>query len=229
MADTSPLQQAYEKLDETRETIGNLLSDPKFSAFKNMAAASLTNLSNHFRSRSGSGLIDTARRKFEPLTPGTKEATGEVVEDLKTPAQLEGEQLNADVSALYEGFADRDTSEILDSVDETQLRGVAIMAGMPVTETQPDKLDVAFVEEVKQAIQTQVANKALTDNPDAVAQDEVKAINEELKQVEKEKAEVEKSISRARSAERKAELQAKVDEYNARQTELNAKLESLNP
>lgn len=76
------------------------------------------------------------------------------------------QELIARIDAVYPTFTGLGNDEILNSLDDLEIRGIAKKAGLPVTETNPEKIDGKFIDQVKDAItkneefkQTQLAAK----------------------------------------------------------------------
>ena len=74
-----------------------------------------------------------------------------------TREEQEIEELTISRDQLYDNFNTIEPDKILDSYPEIVIRAVAKKAGLPVTESNPKKIDIKYLEQIKAAI-TQVAN-----------------------------------------------------------------------
>lgn len=64
-------------------------------------------------------------------------------------------ELRQAVDKLYIDFPSLENKEITDTYGDIEIRGVAKKAGLPVTETQPAKIDAKFLNQIKAAIKKQ--------------------------------------------------------------------------
>ena len=87
----------------------------------------------------------------------------------KSPEQLAAEEMKAQAALLYPNFVAMENASILDSYDEYVIKFVAKMAGMVVSETIPKKVDVKYINLVKEAItKKQQLENLLTNGDDNV-------------------------------------------------------------
>jgi len=68
------------------------------------------------------------------------------------PKEEDVKILKNDVEAALTTFLERDSKDLLESLDHIVIRGVAKKAGMQVTILEPETLTVQFINEVKEAI-----------------------------------------------------------------------------
>jgi hypothetical protein len=74
------------------------------------------------------------------------------MKDIPTSKEVAAAELKTTLDALYPKFNSIDTPQLLDSYSDLELRGIAKMAGMQVTESKPKKIDARYVERIKEAI-----------------------------------------------------------------------------
>lgn len=89
-------------------------------------------------------------KKFGPIQVERREP--EAAPAVVNEKEVFRNELRKTRDAVWETFLDRPSDELLDSVDDIVLRAVAIKAGIPVTEENPDRLTIAFIDEIKQKI-----------------------------------------------------------------------------
>lgn len=75
------------------------------------------------------------------------------VEKIKTADQLAAEELTRQVDELLPNFLTIESSTLLDEQPDMVLRGIAKRAGLPVTEEEPEKMSVKYIDEIKTALQ----------------------------------------------------------------------------
>lgn len=71
--------------------------------------------------------------------------------------QNDSEELINKVNILEPLFLEIESDKLLDEHEDLVLRGVAKRAGLPVTETTPEKIDVAYINTIKEAIKEKAA------------------------------------------------------------------------
>lgn len=84
------------------------------------------------------------------------------IPNTRTAKELAGEELKATVTELFPQFLEIETDAIVDTYSDMEIRGVAKMAGLPVTETTPKNADATFVDQIKEAIKTKKEIEAKT-------------------------------------------------------------------
>ena len=71
---------------------------------------------------------------------------------LEGPNEVEEKELKLKVDELYPKFLITEADHLIDSLTDIEIRGVAKKAGIPVTETEPAKIDSKFITQIKTAI-----------------------------------------------------------------------------
>lgn len=71
----------------------------------------------------------------------------------QTQEEVEADELRTSAKKLYETFVATEPDALLDKNSEIEIRAVAKMAGLPVTETNPKKIDTKYIGVIKEAIQ----------------------------------------------------------------------------
>ena len=79
-------------------------------------------------------------------------AAGTDASKLLNVQQQEAEAIKQKLPALIKFFGESENDIIVDTVPENEVRFVAKFAGLPVTETQPEKVTAAFITQVKEAL-----------------------------------------------------------------------------
>ncbi len=69
----------------------------------------------------------------------------------KSRKELEAETIKEIADEVEKTFMERESHEIVDAVDDIVVRVIAKRAGIQVTETDPEKITIDFVEEIKAA------------------------------------------------------------------------------
>lgn len=72
-----------------------------------------------------------------------------------TSANPELDELKRKRDELYKIFAETETDQLIDKYPDIEVRAVAKKAGLPVTETNPAKISVKFINQIKDAIKKQ--------------------------------------------------------------------------
>lgn len=70
----------------------------------------------------------------------------------KTSKEILFDEIAAKVTKLHDNFLTIESDVILSDYSDIEVRAVAKKAGLPVTETSPKKLDIKFINQVKEAI-----------------------------------------------------------------------------
>lgn len=65
----------------------------------------------------------------------------------------EKERIKEEFKKIYESFPSRKVEDIEKELTDIEIRGVAKMAGLPVTTTEPEKITPEFILEIKAAIE----------------------------------------------------------------------------
>lgn len=170
------IEKVIEKLGIVKDELMNDLSDPELEQFRLRVGNSFDTMSRALSVATG-GQIDKLGENgstFQPK-PLKKLLDMDVDETVKTtdeavnPRKEEIERIKQEVTDAYEGFLDRDSAEIIDSVEELIIRGVAKRAGMSVDANTPEKITVPFIDEIKEAIIVQRENGDVVNNTDLSA------------------------------------------------------------
>jgi hypothetical protein len=83
---------------------------------------------------------------------GKKQTVQTPVEKVKTADQLAAEELTRQVDTLLPEFLNIESGTLLDENPDMVLRGIAKRAGLPVTEEEPAKMSVKYIDEIKEAL-----------------------------------------------------------------------------
>jgi hypothetical protein len=173
------LKSILKRFESLHDEIGKQLTDEDVENIKVRLQSQLKTSTNYLQTLVSGGTVGEERTKREPLRKlfgksiseysartarPTLEKTAEIAEVStssapvvsKTPEEIqlekEAEELQKSLDELYPKFNEIDTAGILDTYSEIEIRLVAKRAGLPVTETTPEKVDAKFVEQVKKAI-----------------------------------------------------------------------------
>ena len=156
------IQTAIASLKNAHSDLSNLLSDSSIEGIRTRVLHGLETQINYLSAQVNADSIQTSSSEVQPLTklfgkslanvPATGEEKVELKVVLKTPEQIAADELREKVTELYSQFETIETPAILDTYDEMEIRGVGKLAGLPVTETTPKKVDAKFVEQIKEAI-----------------------------------------------------------------------------
>jgi hypothetical protein len=82
----------------------------------------------------------------------------------QTPEDVELAELRLKADELYPRFLVTPSDNLLDSVSDIEIRAVAKRAGLPVTETNPQRITVAYIDQIKKAIQQHNVGKEISDD-----------------------------------------------------------------
>jgi antitoxin component of RelBE/YafQ-DinJ toxin-antitoxin module len=172
----SPFQketsQIIEILDHAQKQIESI-ENPSIQWLKTKIVMDLKRHSNALKQNLGVDISsDLPKPKVAPLTKlFGKEITGKapVVKDVNKPFrqssfEVEQKELELKVSELYPRFLTTESDHLLDSLNDIEIRGVAKKAGLPVTETNPKKIDVTFINQIKDAIRLQIKPEGVQEN-----------------------------------------------------------------
>lgn len=158
------LKASYEEIESIKDDrIGNL---------KNRILMSLTRLRNQIKSTGGLkdfGVTNVAKVTTKQLTKMfgydvnqkptkrlKKIATEREFkkESIQTTQDQEGTLLNKKANRLYDDFLKIENDKIIDEHSKDEIRGVAKLAGLPIT--QQTEVNTKFVDHIKDAIKKQI-------------------------------------------------------------------------
>lgn len=71
---------------------------------------------------------------------------------ISTPRDLEKQELKAKAEEIYGTFAITESDQLYDTLSDTEVRAVAKKAGLPVSDKSPKRIDIAFINQIKDAI-----------------------------------------------------------------------------
>ena len=115
----------------------------------------------------------------ELKAPSVKKVTKEVV----TPSETEVSELQQFTDSAWKEFLTLPASELKERYGDLVIRAVAVKAGMDVTPTSPEKVNVAFINEVKKAVTFKDETQKAIDEADQAAKElKEKIITEETNQ-----------------------------------------------
>lgn len=69
-----------------------------------------------------------------------------------TPRDIEMQELKAKVEDMYGKFATTESDQLYDTLSDIEVRAVAKKAGLPVTDKTPKRIDITFINQIKDAI-----------------------------------------------------------------------------
>jgi hypothetical protein len=118
--------------------------------------------------------IKPISRNEKLVVDETKPVTPTPAIEIKTTQEIELQELRVQRDEVYNKFLTAQTDDLLDSLDELVIRAVAKRAGLPVTETNPKRVDAKFIDRIKAAIkkQNELAAKGEVGNADETASNE---------------------------------------------------------
>lgn len=79
-------------------------------------------------------------------------ATATVAEPIKTAEQAQLKELLLEVEKVEPVFSEMPNDKILDEVSDLAIRAIAKKANMPVTETNPAKIDTKYIQLIKDTL-----------------------------------------------------------------------------
>lgn len=85
-----------------------------------------------------------------PVPEPTAPLAERLAEVIAGPTEMD--DLRARITGIYETFPERSNKEILNTLTDLELRGVARMAGLAVTKTDPQRITTEMVTKIKAAI-----------------------------------------------------------------------------
>ncbi|RFM30038.1 hypothetical protein [Deminuibacter soli] len=166
-------------------------------------------------------------------------------EAVKTAEQAAVSELRAKAEELYQLLPSMENDALLDTYSEIELRAVGKKAGLPVTDTEPAKIDGNFLNTVREAIAETARIAAAADNPNVLAAEqaariaEIKGLLEDIAAQKNvtypafNKAQSEANADGLTAAQKKAakqkvdELAAKMDALHADEISLTEELKSM--
>jgi hypothetical protein len=208
--------------DDTIEQAKTILTDSRYSLHRATVINHLTRLKYRFHSV-GSGNGKPTRTQFGPIVPRKAEDS-----EVKAPSVIAGEELAQEVNAIYDGFSERENDELLDSLTDLQIRGVAKKAGLEVTQTKPEHITSAYIDQIKAAIVKKAAAILVSSNPGGALQKELADTEAQIDQVTTEKEAIIKAINVESDAAKKEKLQKQLVELTTTEGELYLKLDQIN-
>jgi hypothetical protein len=147
---------AIEKINSFRQELADIL--PNHENLQIRASNVLQTLENGFKHVIGMPLTEDVNSGGFTPTPITNVLGDDVthkapiaVKDI-IPTDADKEALRQQALEAYDTFVDRDEKVILESLDEIVIRAVAKRAGMAVTSTDPERVGLEFINEIKAAI-----------------------------------------------------------------------------
>lgn len=152
-------------LIDARSEIEELFDFREATPLKKRLVDALTQQINSLSVRMGQDIRKNQPTKFGRVTKmlGKDLTTVNVAEEkelqskdilTKKADDIAAEELSDRINEIYPVFNTLANEEIIDSHDEYVIRGIAIKAGLPVTENFPEKINSQFIDEVKAAITT---------------------------------------------------------------------------
>lgn len=154
-------------LKEAREKIEAVDND-ELSTLKARIMGSLKRDETALRFNAEEDMPSEKSKEPEPLRSmfGKKISEyGQQVRDVNKPiitgpTDAEKSELRAKVDEVYLRFADADPTVLLDTLDELIIRGVAKKAGMLVTENDPARITLQFVEKIVAEVKAKLGSDA---------------------------------------------------------------------
>jgi hypothetical protein len=147
---------AISKIKQFRQELNGILANQENLQMR--ASNVLQTLENGFKHIIGLPLEQEGISTGFTPTPITnvlgddvKQPTPIVVKDIN-PTDADKEALRQQALDAYDTFVDRDEKLILESLDEIVIRAVAKRAGMAVTSTEPERVGLEFINEIKATI-----------------------------------------------------------------------------
>lgn len=162
MENQNKLEQAIRIIEDANEKVCKLLKDHENLLIRSNHV--MTTLANGLKHVHGSfpqvplGSLDQGMSTFV-VQPMVSARIMPQVEDSE-PQKADIEDYKERVHKAYSSFLEREPKDLIDSLQEKEIRGVAKLAGMEVTPTEPEHISIEFIKEIKEAIKL----KAATDN-----------------------------------------------------------------
>lgn len=222
---TNPVAAVIDLLDKTSEKVASLFAAKEHALFKTRVMSDLKKHSNFLRARSGMALLPETRKRFGQIEQ-EEVSPQEQLPPLPNTKALEAEELQKEVNAVYEGFTERENDDILDSIPELVIRGVAKKAGLQVTQTEPEKINSAFVNQIKEAIIEKAKTETLLDDPKKALQEAYETAKAEADKIAEQKAALLAELEKAKGNGRKP-LEEKLVALEEKENEVVTRLIDL--
>ena len=178
----SSIQKAIDALKDNLAAVGSYLSDPAILGIRTRIENSINQdigyLSALIGAETDQSSVSGNSTIGGPLTkimgkviPGIAnlaaapqddaEKKNAIKADQNQAQQNAAEELKATIERLLPEFPGLENEAILDTYSDLEIRGIAKKVGLPVTETNPAKIDSKFIDTVKAAIKKNedLANK----------------------------------------------------------------------
>jgi hypothetical protein len=162
------IKQAVDILKEAHDKIAEVMTDPNLAIRRTGLLLTLKkNADMMTMHTSGESPLREDRPTGQPLRKffgkvvssksadeTTKPVAPKATEPLKfnSAEEVAKDEFKKKVKGLYEVFAGTDNDVLLDTYSDVELRGVAKLAKLPVTEKNPKKIDASYIDIIKDAI-----------------------------------------------------------------------------
>lgn len=164
------IEETVKILKDAHEKISATLNDNNLGPLRGKLLNSLQQNINSLAMQVGVDPVRTVTETAKPLTKifgkNVQHVKAQAAPDLsadhlpeeriipntKSPKELAAEELKTTVTELYPKFLEIETDGIIDTYSDMEIRGIARLAGLPVTETTPKNADAKFVDQIKEAI-----------------------------------------------------------------------------
>jgi hypothetical protein len=149
-------KQVIDILAKAKTDAKELLTSPEDEVHELHISHTLQTEINRLALLTNTGQVESSpHQKLEPATTilGSKIelAAPTAPEDLKAK-KSKVDELKEKVDEAYELFPQKTNEEILSNMDDLVVRGVAKKAGLKISKDSPEKLDSAFIDQIKEAI-----------------------------------------------------------------------------
>lgn len=167
MNSKNQLQQTVDVLKSAYSSIDKIITDPNIRFLKSKLLGAIQREANALAMQIGVSAISTEEQTGvahkplktffgRPITSGVKGSYArsekqEVVKTL-TADEIASAELKAAAEILYPQFSSIESDTIVDTYSDIEIRAVAKMADLPVTETNPKVINVEYVDKIKEAI-----------------------------------------------------------------------------
>ena len=167
MNSKNQLQQTVDVLKSTYSSIDKIITDPNIRFLKSKLLGAIQRETNALAMQIGVSAITTEEQTGtvhkplqtffgKPITSGVKGsyARSEKQEAVKTLTadEIAAAELKAAAAIIYPQFTSIESETIVDTYSDLEIRAVAKMADLPVTETNPKVINVEYVDKIKEAI-----------------------------------------------------------------------------
>lgn len=172
------LSSAANLVSKTINEITELLSEPAYFAVLSRLKSNLKKEQSFLEAQAGTPSINTdiadgpatVTKMFGKTIGAPKRVYQQEVNDVdrnEVAGNVATQELKEKVLIVYPEFSKMSNDEILDSLSDLEIRGVAIRADLPVTETSPKKIDHKFIETIKDAIAKKAELDSIKKDADA--------------------------------------------------------------